>query len=850
MAVLISIATGNFTAAGTWAVADTTSASNSSANNTALTTSYVASSTFTPGIITIDAILVRVASRASSPTGTMSVELYNSTGAASVAGTEVTINVSDIVEGTSVANGGCSWVCLKFAAPVTLLAATAYSVRAKTSSSSQVNLYRNATSNNWTRYLRTTTTGAPAASDNMIVIGEWTAAATSTTFTVTLDNTATTTFGFFYSCLKGIATCGTAASTNYYLKHGTLAVFAGGTLTSAALPSTSTFTIDCASTTAAEFGLNLFGTTSLVGPAKSNWKSNMTVNKVAGNTVITVADTTGWAVGDQLAFPSTTRTASQSEKKTILTVDSATQVTLSAGLTNDHLGTSPTVCEVMNLTRNIIIRGTSATNTGFVAARTTGANTFENVEFHSLGSSGVVAIDVQTTTGTFSMDGCILRDCTNATTTGISVTATSGSNVSFLDVGVYSVTSVGLNIVATSGVNNFENIYCIGCGGGGIVTADCGSVYDGLKAAGNTGNGIYFNESGGGTFTTCQNIESHSNSSLGIRWINCNIGTLSTLNIWRNGSSGLSLQSLVGTPNLIFDTLTAFGNGGENISLVSTGIVSGSVVFKNLTLNGGTTLVTSVGIAVADNFASYYIEDSSFGATTAHTSGDINASSSCGCNLYCYNTTLSSSTEILNQTNIGKTYGNVGIVSVKHDGVAGAQKSWSRLGTISSDTTIYNTASPSIRLAPLSASLKLPSAYRVIPVKSGETVTVTVYVRKSYTVSGDSATYNGNQPRLMLRKNLETGITADTVLDTMTAAVGSWEALTATTASASADGAFEFFVDCDGTTGWVNVDDFTTTYVLDSSGMNYWNYGRPAVDGPDPEDGAGGGGGSGGSWTF
>jgi hypothetical protein len=55
------------------------------------------------------------------------------------------------------------------------------------------------------------------------------------------------------------------------------------------------------------------------------------------------------------------------------------------------------------------------------------------------------------------------------------------------------------------------------------------------------------------------------------------------------------------------------------------------------------------------------------------------------------------------------------------------------------------------------------------------------------------------------------GYTSDTVLDTMTSAAGSWEQLSATTAAASQDGVFEVYVDCDGTAGWVNVDDWSVS---------------------------------------
>jgi hypothetical protein len=86
----------------------------------------------------------------------------------------------------------------------------------------------------------------------------------------------------------------------------------------------------------------------------------------------------------------------------------------------------------------------------------------------------------------------------------------------------------------------------------------------------------------------------------------------------------------------------------------------------------------------------------------------------------------------------------------------------------------------------------------------GSTATVKVWVRKS--TAGDGAAYNGNEPRLILLLDTYTGYTSETVCDTMTASAGTWEQLTFTTAAISGNTAFSFVVDCDGTTGWINVD--------------------------------------------
>ncbi len=77
------------------------------------------------------------------------------------------------------------------------------------------------------------------------------------------------------------------------------------------------------------------------------------------------------------------------------------------------------------------------------------------------------------------------------------------------------------------------------------------------------------------------------------------------------------------------------------------------------------------------------------------------------------------------------------------------------------------------------------------------------------TTSSNQTGYNGVQPRLILKANSAIGVASDTVLDTMSIGSGAWEQLTGTTPAATDDGVFEFVVDCDGTTGWINVDDWT-----------------------------------------
>src|ERR1051326_690079 len=110
MATLACCADGNFSASATWALCDATAELDSEAGNSNLPTAGGASSdssTFQVAAGSYDAILLKFAQRNASPSGTMTVVLR--TGGADVAGTSVTINITDLQAiGASVTPGG--WI--------------------------------------------------------------------------------------------------------------------------------------------------------------------------------------------------------------------------------------------------------------------------------------------------------------------------------------------------------------------------------------------------------------------------------------------------------------------------------------------------------------------------------------------------------------------------------------------------------------------------------------------------------------------------------------------------------------------------------------------------------------------
>jgi hypothetical protein len=200
-----------------------------------------------------------------------------------------------------------------------------------------------------------------------------------------------------------------------------------------------------------------------------------------------------------------------------------------------------------------------------------------------------------------------------------------------------------------------------------------------------------------------------------------------------------------------------------------------------------------------------------FGTTIAHTGQDINVSSAAiSAGIAAFNScTLASTTEI--SATAYTFLGDEAAVGIQRkDDTDGAHLAHIKQAIVSADTTLYRTASPSVRLTPKSASITsdthlFPFSVRV---SNGQTCTPTVYVRESE--SGDGAAYNGSRAKLYVRANYNLGITSDTLLDTATAASdGAWEGLTGTTAAVTDDGVLQFYITFNGTTGWINMDDLS-----------------------------------------
>jgi hypothetical protein len=815
MAVLHSISNGNLSSAATWGVVDSTSYLDSRTASTNTTTSAVASSTFIPGAITISGIALQLALTNSSQLGTFTVQLYNNTSSSII--TSVTINVADL----PTTNGSVyiGWTYFKFGSNQLLVAGNSYSVRILSSVLSQVSCYRDATAANWSRALITTTTSAPAANDILITGGSYSSAGVNSTTTVTMDSTSLATqYGNCYVGSKGVFNYGIAASTNYALKlAGDIWIGRGGTFTIGTvanpIPATSTAVLEINCASSLQYQIYNFGVLETKYATTVLHRALLAADIAVGATSMTTDVSTGWKINDVIVIPSTTRTTTQFERVTLSANAVGTALTNSAtSFAHDGNAAIYIQADLCNLTRSIKIRSTSGTFKTRFQQGINGVTTFFDVEFfemstfaHNSGTSQYA--------GTFNTQQCTFwQTASPGTTTLFSYLNTTNSTIS--NNVLYNYAGIDGNINNNNLLIGFTGFYAIGTGviGSNNVISSCSNAgFSGSLTNGTSGNRFYATAGNGAIYaaTSPPNYVVSNyvffNNSFAIRFL-AGTGT--------NGSDRTSLEKFEGC--YFYGNVTNFDGIGT---------------FRRTWFNncyfwaGKTGLLTGIGysLTVTDYmhftnciFGKRPDNVDSFFSTSCLRGGQGGGSTFTNCMFY--GTQLS----FISSTTFASANGFQGLVSLKHQGIVNDNRLVQSNGYAQPDSVITYNSSNTIRIIPQIATNKTFSNTVRVAVLSGETCTISVAVRKS--VLADGTAYNGNQPRLMYAFNPLAGNLTETVGATSTVAGnGAFEILTYTTPAVSNDCVLEFYVDCDGTTGWVNIDDFKTTTSNDTRGMGYWS---------------------------
>ena len=874
---LVSIADGNFTTAATWGLADTVSkVISTSTSTTTLTTGNLNSATFVLPANQVQGFMVRLASRATgTPTNTMTLTLLNNTTSASACA--ATINVSDLPASTT-ANDNGGWIRVRCSSPFTPNGTDNYLIRATLSATTTaVVLSTNGTASNWQRLVIRSTTQAPAAADDLHVLGYFdnsTNPATVGTRTVTVDNTATTVFG--------------AAATN--VRTPALTVSKGGTLTFATdggnyqyrvagfvvVHSSGTIAIGTSGTPVPRAGsvqfemvlsANLQGQIYLKGGTWDQWgqsrtsgknvlTTRLTANAAAAATSLSVADDTGWLNGDQVAVAAsgaaTGAGLNANRDEVALTAGAGASSLTVAALTYAHTGNAsgPRYAEVELLTRNVRL---IASGSSFVSSIQVYGAAILRLDWASIqrfGYSTVYGIEEDAAfTGTVSLTNSVMWNMPN---NGTSAVLTAGTGTTTIqDSSIWIDTNVSTGIVnVTNDTTTLRRVRLSATGNGrGLYLSNstsCASTYDTVTIAGaNAGleiagasqtvmcnptftsfrahtmdqNGIYIvGDTDSLTMTDpviwgaytagygALRVESGTNHG---PWTFTNPTFVSNYAGFSFGSSGV--QQSVGSANtLITVTGGIFANYSDAVRGVAAVLVGTANRVSVKFAFTGTAFGTAAGAGYSDFTTANFIQRSTIGSYSVY--ADINAT--------CDGCTFGSTTAVTGLTDANVvTPGS----SVSANTASNAKASAST-GEVAYEGTTCDVV-PCLKLTPSSAARKLQSNAGVsgrgfmVAVQSGQTPAISVKIRKD-------GTYNGNAPRLLV---YPVGSSTATVLGTFSASANTWQTVSGTMSAASADGAVEVVVDCDGTAGNVYVDTFAATGSKGIDGSLSWFYRGNAV---------------------
>ena len=296
----------------------------------------------------------------------------------------------------------------------------------------------------------------------------------------------------------------------------------------------------------------------------------------------------------------------------------------------------------------------------------------------------------------------------------------------------------------------------------------------------------------------------------------CISGNLSSLELNRNGFYGI--KTSIGNYNTTFDGITALMSNTAGIS-ASLGILSGICYYPILIDKanlGKSDPASTFGAGIildSTKFSQFIVNNSTVKGGTfdfqLKTSRDIIEGS------YLISKTTVSNTPVglgITPANYqSDTYKATGFAFTNMNNTSGYHITYLAAGQRFSDTGIYATLAdaPSERLTPSSNSIKLKSGSKFVALNANERTLIKVYVKKSNASNG--SIYNGTAPRLMLRAAPHMGIPADIVMVQLNTAPAGFELLTASTPAVTDSGVLEFYVDCDGTVGWINVDNWSAT---------------------------------------
>jgi len=346
------------------------------------------------------------------------------------------------------------------------------------------------------------------------------------------------------------------------------------------IPSNYTATLDFNPSGNTNWLFNSGSNFSLQGASKTYYKTTLSSTVTAGDKYFITADTTGWAVDDEILLDKT----SSSGGTEIVTVTGISGATIYIDSNGDGTGASPTftythetTAYVLNLTRNVVIKNSGTTNSGI---RPYGGdadwaaikNLYVNSNWNQSSNMGA-------------WDYSVFRDSPGA---GFEFRNGNGSpfNTSFSNNVIYNTTGSCFSSDFVGTGTPIADSYAIKCnssGNGWVLDSsrytEPGTTYfKNLYASDTAGSGFYFAAINAGGSIDLQGYETRFNADNGIFVGGSGYYYFQGGKNYGNSASGVEGQAYGGT-HIIYERDSMYGTDGATIHNNGADIANGTTSY-------------------------------------------------------------------------------------------------------------------------------------------------------------------------------------------------------------------------------------------------------------------------------
>jgi hypothetical protein len=765
--------------------------------------------------------------------GEFEIQIFNATD--NIIEVEKSLDLSEVVSTNQFRSDVNELFFFSFT-PTTFVTGKNYQIRCRTTVASRIALNRDGTTNNWNRLIRTTTQATIGAGDTVYFHGDWDTPNTYTFRNFVMNNNNTTQYESIgvgchakLSWVTGNSELRLQGIINTRIDlSGTLCVYGLGEVEigTSANPITGNARLFFNSASAGQFGIfvGVAGKLSAYGVFSGDTWTRLITDASSGASSITVDDTnyniSGWASGDLICVGGSTRGTNNFNTHTITSI-AGNVLSISPNLTFAMSGTGVDACGVGNFKRNILFDAPTNVNSFYIRSFYGSLLDLNCVEFLNSSSAARPSIDIFNDLPVNAyIRKCSFRGSPTTVNRWIQLSDSGRKDDLIIEQNIhYNMFGIAIDIGASTeshgvSINSKirKNFLCGKTGTQVHINIQNDSIDFEENFITNVNNLVNIGSTTTNTTQTANIKNNIFHYLFGVRM--CPQGNkftgkeISGNIIVCSSATGLIFQnarnSVVKNNDVISSVTGSVAiseNGGR--STIDLDIIDLRAYGRTGLLSQYSVLANGTSAAGAPpNYSQVKFINSNFSFSgQAPTIADFNCSfwdSTATFDILFQNCTLTASTLIINRNFISaKSLIRFQSINADPEDV----RSYSRYDAFFLDKTIFLKGKYSAKIEPDSLDFEIPSYEKRKAIRSGKQEKTSVSIKKS-------ATYNGMQPQLWVRVTDLLGLSEDTLLATCSTGAEIWEKIEVTLPTATRDGVAEFYIKCNGTAGFINVDDW------------------------------------------